>query len=350
MTRTITTAAQTALETDLGVEIIVVLEFFWASSDGTATGPSEMYADTEISGTDVKAAIINMTDFDEAVQVSGGGQAASFNVTLDDTDGIIKGIFDSNDIHKTPVKVWMFPNTTSTTFLTDRIAIFQGQINSPIVWSEGNRTLSLQVVNRIEDVEVGFSAEEGAFEALPEELIGQPWPLCFGTTINVPALKAVPAISGQLSGGVGVADFTLPGRITLAEAITCPTTPIGFKCTVNAGAGTYSSTCNIAFEDDQNCLQARCVEIERLKLMLSEQQAYEYTTITVFGGKQFPQDRTTQLNINGAIFTGKFAGTVGNPSQTFNITSRQHPDYDPATGTVKTNTFETTIESKCPGS
>jgi hypothetical protein len=349
MTRAITAAAQTALETDLGVEVIVVLEFFWASTDSTATGPSEMYADTDLESGSITGKIIDMTDFDEAVQVSGGGKAASFTVTLDDTDGAIKAIFDANDIHKTPVKVWLFPSDGTTTFAADKIPIFQGQINSPIIWSEGARTLRLQVVNRIEDKEVGFSAEEGEFDSLPEELIGRPWPLCFGTTINVPCLKAVPAISGKLAGGVGVADFTLPSRIELAEAITCPQTPIGFKCTVQSGAGQYSATCNIAFETDQSCLQARCVEIERLSLMLEEQRSYEYNTIVVFGGEQFPQNRTIELNINGAIFKGKFTGTLTNPSNEFSIQSRQHPDYDPATGTVIPDTFQTEIESACPG-
>jgi len=349
MTRTITANAQTALETDLGVEPIVVLEVFWASTDGTATGPSEFYADRSLENGAIKGVIVDMTDFDEAVQVTGGGQAASFSVTLDDTDGAIKAIFDSNDIHKAPVKVWLFPKTSATTFAADRIPIFQGQVNSPVVWSEGQRTLSFSVVNRIEDVEVGFSAEEGAFPHLPEELIGRPWPLCFGTTINVPCLKAVPAISGKLARGVGVADFTLPARIALAEAITCPQTPIGFKCHTQSGAGQYSATCNIAFEVDQGCLQARCVEIERLSLMLAEQRSFEYNTITVFGGKEFPQGRQIQININGAIFTGRFNGTLANPSNVFTITRRQHPDYDPATGTVIEDTFQQEIESACPG-
>ena len=346
--RTITSATQTKLETDLGVEVLVVLEIFWASEDGTATGPSEFYADKEITGTQVKGKILTMSAFDEAVQVTGGGQAASFSVTLDDTDGAIKAIFDANDVHKTPVKVWLY--VTGTDFDTDKVAIFQGQVNSPVTWREGERTFDISVVNRIEDVEVGFSAEEGEFPALPEDLIGKTWPLCFGTTINVPALKAVPAISGQLAGGVGISDFTLPSRIALAEAITCPQTPIGFKCNTSfVGGGTYKATCNIAFETDNGCLQARCVEIERLKLQLEEQKSYEYPQITVFGGKQFPQGRVITININGGLFTGFFDGTLSNPSNVFKIQSRRHPDYDPATGTVIADELEAQIKSACPG-
>lgn len=349
MTRTISANAQTALDTDLGVEPIVVIEIFWASTDGTATGPSSLYADRALENGTIKGAILDMTDFDEAVQVTGGGQAASFSLTLDDTDGTIKAVFDANDIHKAPVKVWLFPKTDDTTFTADKVPIFQGQVNSPVVWSEGQRTLALAIVNRIEDKEVGFSAEEGEFSTLPEELIGQTWPLCFGTTVNVKCLKAVPAISGKLQGGVGIADFTLPTRISLAEAITCPQTPIGFQCKTTVGSLTYSATCTMAFETDQNCLQARCVEIERLNLMLSEQKSYEYNNITIIGGEEFPQGRRIQLNINGGLFTGKFNGTLTSPTNVFTITRRQHPDFDPSTGTVLTDDFENAIDSACPG-
>jgi len=346
--RTITSAMQTALDQQYGAEVIVVLEIFWASTDGTATGPSSFYADREIEDGRVKGSIVQMSSFEEAVQVTGGGQAAEFNVVLDDTDGSLKAIFDANDIHKAPVKVWLYE--TGTSFSVDKTPVFLGQINSPVEWSEGQRTLSLKVVNRIEDTAVGFSAEEGEFPALPEELVGRPWPLCFGTTINVPCLKAVPAISGKLAGGVGISDFTLAGRIQLAEAVTCPQTPIGFKCTTQVGAGQYSATCNIAFETDQACLQSRCVEIERLSLMKEEQESYEYKTITIFGGEEFPQGRRITININGGLFTGRFNGTIANPSNEFIIASRQHPDFDENTGSVKQKTFEQAIESACPGS
>ena len=347
MARTITANAQTALDTDKGVEVIVVLQIFWGGDSG---GPSKYYADRELEGGTIKGSILTMGAFNEAVQVSGGGQSSSFSVVLDDTDGDIKSNFDTYDIHKAPVKVWLFPKTSSTSFFADRVPVFLGQINSPVVWSEGQRQLELSVVNRIEDVEVGFSAEEGEFISLPEELIGKPWPLCFGTTINVPALKAVPAVSGKLAGGVGIKDFTLSPRIALAEDIICPQTPIGFKCITQSGAGTYSAVCNMAFETDQGCLQARCVEIERLNLMLTEQAAYEYATIVIFGGTEFPQGREIELNINGGIFKGKFKGTLANPTNVFTITKRTHPLFDSTTGSVIKDTFQESIESACPGS
>lgn len=340
--RTIPSAAQTKLETDLGVEVIVVLEVMW-----TGTANSHYYADKTISGTPVQGKILSLTGLEESVQVSGGGQSQQIQVVLDDTDGTIKGIFDTNDIHKVPVRVWVY--ISGTNWATDKFSVFLGQINSPVMWSEGFRRFSFSIVNRIEDVEVGFSAEEGQFPHLPEELIGKTWPLCFGTTINVPALKAIPAVSGTLARGVGIKDFTLTTRLALAQAITCPLTPIGYRCNTSfVGGNTYKATCNIAYEEDQACVQAKCVEIERLTLELEEQTSYEYSSITVFNGTNFPQGRQITLNINGGLFTGFFDGTPTNPVNVFRIVSRKHPKNN-GQGEVILDPAEEQILSACPG-
>jgi hypothetical protein len=344
MARTIPAAAQTQLDTKLGTEINVILQVYWG---GSTSGPSEFYADREIPGTQVKGKILSSNPVDEVVQVTGGGQSRSFSCTLDDTEGDIKGVLDANDVHKIPAQVWLY--LTGTDFNTEKIPLFLGQINSPVKWREGQRNVDLTVVTRIEDAEVGFSAEEGEFPQLPEDLIGKTWPLCFGTTINVPALRAVPAVSGTLAGGVGIRDFTLQNRLTLAEAITCGQTPIGFKCYTRSAGITYDAVCNIAFETDQGCLQAKCVEEEKLKLQIQEQAEYEYNNITIFGGKQFPQGRTITLNIQGGLFRGEFQGTSTNPTNVFSISSRTHPDYDPSTGGVVKDDFQAQIESACPG-
>jgi len=345
MVRSISAAAQTELDTNLGTELNIILEVFWA---GDTNGPSELYGDREIPAYQVKGKILNSDAIEEAVQVTGGGQSRSFTATLDDTDGDIKQIIDAKDVHKIPVQTWLY--ITGTNFNSDKIPLFLGQVNSPIRWKEGQRTVELSVVTRIEDAEVGFSAEEGKFPQLPEDLIGKPWPLCFGTTINVPALRAVPAVSGTLTGGVGIRDFTLTTRLELAEDISCPQTPIGFKCYTQSAGISYKATCNIAFETDAGCVQSRCVEIEKLKLQIEEQAGYEYNQITIFGGTQFPQGRTLTLNINGGTFRGQFNGTSTNPSNVFSISSRKHPDYDPATGGLVKDPHQEAIESACPGS
>jgi hypothetical protein len=247
-------------------------------------------------------------------------------------------------MHKKPVRVWF--HVVGADFATKKFPIFLGQINTPVRWLEGDRSFEFEIVNRIEDVEVGFSYEEGSANEVPEELIGKPFPLCFGTTINVPALKAVPSISGILAGGVGIKDFTLGNRINLADAITCPQTPIGYQC-----SGAYPNfVCRIAYETDANCTQARCLELELLKLQHEEQSSYEFSRFIVIGGERFPQNERITLNINGGLFTGRFDGTDTDPSNVFLVTNRQHPRYNPATGGVLTDPVQTALDSACPGS
>lgn len=343
--RTIPAAVQTLLDADKGTELIIVIEVFWS---GDPNGISDLYADRDIDGTAVKGKILNVPPIDEAVQVSQGGLSRSLNIQLDDTEGDVKTNFDMYDPHKIPVQVSLY--AVGSDFDTERVNLFLGQMNSPMEWDEGERTFSFAVVNRIEDVEIGFSAEEGNFGNLPEELIGKPWPLCFGTTINVKALNAKPAIIGRTASGVGIKDFTLDPRLALAEKLTCPSRPLGFKCVTRAFGSTYKATCTIVSEVDAKCLQQACVEIERIKLQLEEQEAYEFETIVIFGGEHFPQGRKISLLINGAVFQGNFRGSRLSPSSEFKITSRTHPDYDPATGGLLKNPLETLIDSKCPSS
>jgi hypothetical protein len=341
--RTIPAAVQTLLDEDKGTELILIIEVYWS---GNVNGISDLYADRAINGTTVLGNLLNVPPIDEAVQVLQGGLSRSLNIVMDDSAGSVKDRFDMYDTHKIPVRVSLF--AIGTDFDTELVQLFLGQMNSPIEWDEGQRTFSFAVVNRIEDVEIGFSAEEGNFGSLPEELIGQPWPLCFGTTINVKALNAKPAIIGRTASGVGIKDFTLDPRLALAKKLSCPSYPVGFKCKTLALGSTYRATCNIATEVDAKCEQQKCVEIERLKLQLEEQEGYEYETVEVFGGEDFPQGEKIQVNINGARFTGIFTGSRTSPSTTFKITERTHPDYDPLTNGLLKNPLEATIDSACP--
>jgi hypothetical protein len=343
--RTIPSALQTLLDSDDGQEFLVALEIFW---DGNKNGTGKFYATKAIGGTQIAGKILAMDDIDEVIQISQGGQSAGMSVLLDDTDGDIKSIFDVNDIHKIPVRAWF--HMLDTDFDVDKARVFFGQISSPVEWSEGGRSLSFKLENRIEDTEVGFSAEEGNFSALPEELIGKVWPFCTGTTINVPALQAVPSVSGTLAEGVGIKDFTLDTRLLLAEALSCPQTPVGLKCVTRVSASRYEAVCRTVLETDVGCLQARCVEIERLTLRISEEEALEFPTITIFDGELFPQGRTLTLNIDGGLFEGFFDGSQSNPTNEFTIKERQHPDYDPDAGRSRVNEQQEEIESKCPNS
>lgn len=351
MARNIPTSVQALLDQEFGPEIVTVLQFYWS---GDVNGSSVFYGDKRLDlPLTVEGKILNAPEVDEAVQVTGSGQASEFAVQLDDTDGSIKREFDRNDVHKIPVRAWYY--ALGTDFDSEAIPYFLGQVNSgqvPITYGDGDKIFEVSVINKIEDVTVGFSFEESALPNVPEDLIGQTVPLCFGTVINSPCLKAVPAVSGRLLGsGNGIKDFTLQERIDLAEDIICPVTPVGFKCfTQVAGGVSYKAVCNMAFEDDAACLQAKCVELEKLRKRLEEESEYEYPTMEIDLGQYMPQGREIRLDIQGGIFTGTFQGTRTDPTNVFTIRTRQHPLYDPATGGLVKDDGQEEIESECPSS
>jgi len=327
--RNLSSSALDKLATRLGTEPVVIIEVQWVTG-----GPRIAYGDKEAPG--VKGVIHDVSGLDDVIGVSGGSQSQQISVSLNDPSGELKTILDSTDPHKK--KCWVYQWFQGMS-LDDKFLIFQGVLNSPIEWDEGDRTLRFDVVSKIEDIEVGFSIEEGAFPNPPETLIGKPWPLCFGTVANVPALRVDSVRQGILADGTGIHDFTLEHRIDLAKKLTCPSSICGYSTTIatSPGGGLIYTP---QYCEDASCAQQKCTELERLKLELKEQKAAEYSPVRVFGGSLFPQNTTITLNIKNGLFTGKMNGEI------FTITGRVHPEND-GHGRVRKSDTQKEIESKC---
>lgn len=309
--RSISSAGLAKLATSQGTEPVNIIEIQW-----TVGGPISSYADRDIPPF-VQGRILSLGGLDNTVKISEGGENATIEVTMDDTDGTIKAILDANDIHKRPVWVYQWFQGLD---LSDKFLLFKGQINSPVNWNEGERTVEFTIMSLIESVEIGFSIEEGNFPNAPYFLLGKAWPLCFGTTVNVPALRTNNLFVGTLASGVGISDFTIPLKIQAAQGLSCPTHFIGYTVT-QTGFENLSLLFTEQFGADPSCVENKCQTIANLQFQLQQQQKYEYDTITVFSNPPFPQNKELQLDINGGIFTGYFTG------ETFHITSRRHPAY-----------------------
>lgn len=314
MARTISSAALAKLTANYGSEPITIVEIQWV--DG---GPRISYADRDISP-GVKGRILQLDAFDDVVQVSGGSQSQQINIVMDDTDGSIKAIIDSNDIHKRPCWVYQWFDGLD---LSDKFLLFRGQINTPIDWKEGDRTISLSVVSKVEDAEVGFSIEEGDFVSPDPALIGQPWPLCFGTVINAPALRLVTPAQGTLESGVGIKDWTLQDKLAAAKKLLCAYQFIGYVPYYAGNASDFNPD-GIGYlegvEEEPSCASSRCKQIKTLEAEIAAQSAYEFQSVLISNGENFPQNVPLALNINGGIFHGSFNGKL------FTITDRVHPD------------------------
>lgn len=186
-----------------GGEPLILLEIFWNGYQST------FYCDRRFQPLNVEGKILELGDIEDVVNISGSSNSSAISVKLDDTPvppsviGPIKAIYDTCDIHKRKVKVYQW---FSEMPISDAFILFVGQINTPIVWSAADRTISFEIVSKIEDAEVGFSVEEGQFPFLPTDLIGQGWPLCFGTCPQVSPLQLEPIPTGTVTDNIGLVD------------------------------------------------------------------------------------------------------------------------------------------------
>jgi len=319
-----------------GHEPIVILEIEWV-----AGGQRFIYADRDVPP-NVRGRIQELSGLDAIVQVSNGADSQEISVKLRDHDGEVKGIMDTNDIHKRPCWVYQWFEGLD---LSDRFLIFKGDISSPLTWNEGDRTVSFSVISRIEDAEVGFSIDEGNFYNAPQDLVGKPWPLCFGTCINVPALRAKSVLEGTLAQGVGIVDPTLRPRFEVASRLVCPWAQDGYVSVPTQPSGVILAVPRFCW--DLSCKKSKCELKEQLSLEMEEQGNFEFDSFVVYGGENFPQDKKITLDINGAKFFGSFGGPDNN---LFTVTGRRHPDILP-NGDLndEDNKGRRLIQSRCPG-
>ncbi len=199
MPRTLPANAITEIAKPLGVEPINIVGVDWVGN-----GTEILYADRDLTG--VLGRILELGEFDEIVKAT-GNSTVSVRVSLDDTDGELKTIYNTTDLHKKRCSVYQYFGGLS---LADKFLLFRGEISTPVVWDEGKRTLSFDILSKIESEEVGFSPEEGQFPDVSPAAIGKVWPLCFGSVAHVPVVKTSDVIRGNLVTTIGIPDATLP--------------------------------------------------------------------------------------------------------------------------------------------
>jgi hypothetical protein len=308
-------------------------------------------------------------------------------VTLSDTDGTMRTVLDTVDIHKRPAKVYLgFPNVP----IDQSVILIDGEINSEMVWDGRARTLTFTILNKIEGRQFGFAMEDGLFAEVNEQDRAKPWPFRFGETCAYPAVEVRNGVQGILRAGQGVADPTLDAKICQAKQIVCPmvtdplydqpfpeaTKALGFNNAtyaaenyraamdefgqVNGGSGedvffglAYSSggaeysplvdlgqrraldADNNVLVRDPECQRAKFETICALLQSKANQEVYVNDTLSIVGGNKFPQGRETLIRIDDVLYSGTFSGetftiidTLRVDAPTVNVDCRQ---IDPAT-------------------
>jgi len=337
MARYISANALTELAKTHGTEPIIIISAEWMGS----AAPPAWYADKTVES--IPGKILEVGGLDTVVGVSLNNSSQQIDVVLDDTDGSIKAIFNSHDIHKRTVRVYQYFHGLA---LSDKFLLFSGKISSPVLWDERDRTVKFTVVSQLEDKEVGFSPEEGQFTWLPSAMVGKPWPLIFGRVLDCPALQINEAVSGVTLCGVGeIAGLSYLSSMPL------------FSNGSNSDSSTFVSLGQISMQistlwcarycysgyddgkasellDQINELykqraeivsraasQQMCAQWQRSKQLAdATSQGYGCNPLRVLGGEDFPQGVSLTLEINGALFTGYFEG------QNFYINSRSWPE------------------------
>lgn len=320
--RSLSANAATEVATKQGTEPAIILDIQW--SDG---GSFQRYGDIAIPTERVSGTIQEISGLDNVITISGVSQGVSgdsqqLSVVLADVDGSIKQILDNTDIHKQPVLVYQWFKGMD---FADRFLLFKGQVSSPIEWHEGDRTVRFDVINQIEDVEYGFSIEEGNFRFASDEMVGKAWPLCFGTPRNVPALQTRSPYSGILKQGFGINDFTLEKKLEQLRNTCCPLVFKGFSIRLTAGGQQAFPV----YQQEPGCYCRRIAQIEQWEQEIALQKANTIeigSSITIIGGADFPQLQNLWILVCGAAkLYGYFNGDQ------FKVLKFKHPQKDELT-------------------
>lgn len=192
--RTLPSSVQSLLTGGGPFEPINILKVYWSDTP-------TLYADKTYLDHNVKGKILELSEIEDVKNINESVLDLQFAVTLDDNDDEFKTIITHRDITK--VKVELFQWFSEVPF-SDAFMIFMGQIASPITYSEGARQITFTVLNKLEDREFGFSAEEGEFAYLPPNMVGQAWPIVFGQVASTPLPQIGEPPSVVIADGFGV--------------------------------------------------------------------------------------------------------------------------------------------------
>ncbi len=336
--RNISATAMTQVTTKLGGEPLCVVAIYWNRTP-------QYYCDrgSHLAAPELQGKILKLANLDDVVNISNASNSQSVSITLDDTDGSIKNIYNTTDIHKKKVVIYQWFTQLN---LADKFVIFEGIINSPIVWVEKDRTLSFEVVSKLEDAEIGFSPEEGDFPSINDNLIGKAWPMPFGTCLKIPAVSIDLVGNATLMDSLGLHDPKL--EVDIQNLINQKGYTVGYaQQLILAGSTLQANSAGRGpdvglFEqnpDDPDFQQGQSMvdsgnkllhetgkmtnDLFKLQQQLTAQKSFEKDSVLLFNGKTLPQGVEGTLEIGELIVTGVISPVVGNPrgDSILNITS-----------------------------
>ena len=342
MPRNIPTEALVKLAQTKGLEPVNIIRIQWVDGGGYM-----YYSDRALPEYPyIQGKLISQDDLEAVLNIDKSGTSTSVKITLDDTDGTIKEIFNFNDINNRPVVVfqWFYDSSFSMNYA---FQIFSGAIATPIEWSEGDLKISFDVLTKLEDRECGFTVEDGDFTNVPAVLLGKTWPTVFGTVLDMPTVQMDEIPTGTTREPMSIPDWNIFQQINHFDCNRSNQAAKAFCLEDRAfqlfsQAGTFTDN---GSPETERAVQLQCQSQQILKGLNSgnnfnqqvqllqtfaQQKLYYKDSVEVIGGGKFIQGTRIKIMINSAEFTGYFSGT------TFNIESRRSPaDIERDNGGIK---------------
>jgi hypothetical protein len=183
--RTVSAANLIAATTD-GHESLILVEI--DTGAGLLT-----FADRDLDGTDGR--IMELGNANMQIAEGAPATAGSISVKFSDEDFYFLSLIGNTRLEGRRARVLqIFDGNVS-----DPVELMVGRVGSPVVWSEDSRTFELDIVAFYEsnsDTEVPFAPDESS--GLQEFAWNKPWPRCYGTPVDAPAVLVVDAPKGTL--------------------------------------------------------------------------------------------------------------------------------------------------------
>jgi len=193
--RSLTNDAYTESQKHLGTEPVIIVKIAWDAGD-------YYYADrtTVVDVINANGRIIQFSPISSTGKQDSTGEVSSAGIVLDDTDGALKTLVNTEIIEGKAVTVYQHYEGLGT---SDLVVLLRGRIIGDIDWSEGERQLSFSVESYIEDSEVGFAPCEdfGLTDQNPDTYC-QMWPVVFGTVFKLKGLPIRKSPYGTTAGDI----------------------------------------------------------------------------------------------------------------------------------------------------
>ena len=211
MSRTAPAEYTTACSGRFGLEPIPVVIVNWATP---VTYSTKEYT----SG--VIPRLTGVSEISDSIDASGHNQIASSTVTIVDPDRAFADQAEADGVEGRWCTIQSRLDGVTAAVLT----VMLGQIQGPVEWDEGDRTVSFDVVSHLPEFDIGWAPTvtqlaAAGFDNYDVDVAGQPWPFAFGAPIHSPTLRITKQLTTMTTGDIVITYDGVASSTTLTVAL-----------------------------------------------------------------------------------------------------------------------------------